>query len=159
MGVGAGLYNTCTMSSIKSSRSLSHLLMSSCNLLHAIRKVNKCTDIGNRMATIDIGQIVRVLCPFLGGAGFPSNTMWPGPRRISSGSLIHPAVWPQQTWAEFRKLVAVPLWGELGPYLTQCGRAEAYLHAIFHQTDRTDSTDRQDNGPIARKTKNTIVSK
>jgi len=30
-----------------------------------------------------------------------------------------------------RKLGAVPLWG-LGPHLTQCGRAEAYLHAKFH---------------------------
>jgi len=31
-----------------------------------------------------------------------------------------------------RKLGAVPIWGELGPHLTQCGRAEAYLHAKFH---------------------------
>jgi len=30
-----------------------------------------------------------------GGVGFPSNTMWPGPRptSISSGILIHPTVW------------------------------------------------------------------
>jgi len=29
--------------------------------------------------------------------GFPSNTMWPGPRPTSlpSGILIHPTVWPQ----------------------------------------------------------------
>jgi len=37
--------------------------------------------------------------PFSGGAGSPSNTIWPGPssRSISvpSGILIHPAVWPQ----------------------------------------------------------------
>jgi len=34
-----------------------------------------------------------------GGAGSPSNTMWPGPRRTSvpSGILIHPTVWPQYT--------------------------------------------------------------
>jgi len=39
--------------------------------------------------------------PLLGTAGSPSNTMWPGPRPASvpSGILIHPAVWPQQTWA------------------------------------------------------------
>jgi len=55
----------------------------------------------------------------------------------------------------------VPLWGgELGPHVTQCGRAEAYLHAKFHldpsnrlatihqrhrQTDRQDrqTTDRE----------------
>jgi len=32
-----------------------------------------------------------------GGATFPCNTVWPGPRPASvpSGILIHPAVWPQ----------------------------------------------------------------
>jgi len=34
-----------------------------------------------------------------GGAGSPSNTMWPGPRPTCTPSfiLIHPAVWPQYT--------------------------------------------------------------
>jgi len=39
-------------------------------------------------------------CPFEGGgAGFPSNTMWPGPRPtcIPSFILIRPIVWPQYT--------------------------------------------------------------
>ena len=38
-----------------------------------------------------------LFCPFHGGAGFPSNTMWPGPRStfVPSGVFIHPAVWPQ----------------------------------------------------------------
>jgi len=39
----------------------------------------------------------------LGGSWVPiSNTMSPGPTStsLSSGILIHPAVWPQQTWAE-----------------------------------------------------------
>jgi len=62
-------------------------------------------DPSSRLATIDMGQIVGGLgcCDLLGGgAGSPSNTMWPGPRptSIPSGILIHPAVWPQQTWAE-----------------------------------------------------------
>ena len=37
-----------------------------------------------------------------GGAGSPSNTMSPGlrPTSISSGILIHPAVWPQQPCAK-----------------------------------------------------------
>jgi len=41
----------------------------------------------------------ELLCPFRGGAGSPSNTMWPGPRSTSvpSGVFIHRAVWPQQT--------------------------------------------------------------
>ena len=38
----------------------------------------------------------------VGEAGFPSNTKSPGSRPIfvPSGILIHPAIWPQQTWAE-----------------------------------------------------------
>jgi len=34
-----------------------------------------------------------------GGAGSPSDTMWPGPRPTSVPSfvLIHPTVWPQYT--------------------------------------------------------------
>jgi len=36
------------------------------------------------------------------GAGSPSDAMLLGPKptSASSGILIHPAVWPQQTWAE-----------------------------------------------------------
>jgi len=63
--------------------------------------------------------------PLGGGAGSASDTMlsyhrtkWPisVPRCI----LIHPAVWPQQTWAE--NWGALPPFGEgkLGPNLTQC---------------------------------------
>jgi len=35
--------------------------------------------------------------PFPGGAESPSNTMWSGLRStsVTSGILIHPAVWPQ----------------------------------------------------------------
>ena len=51
----------------------------------------------------------------------------------------------------------MPLWGELGPHLTQSGQADAYLHAKFHldpsnclttvherhrQTDRQTGQDR-----------------
>ena len=48
--------------------------------------------------------------PKRGLLGSPSNTMWPGPRSTSvqSGILIHPAVWPQQTWAAH--------WGGLCPF-------------------------------------------
>ena len=57
------------------------------------------------------------------GAVSPCNTMWPEPRRtfIPSGILIHPAVWPQQTWAE-NWAATCPFEGvELGPHLAQCG--------------------------------------
>jgi len=67
------------------------------------------------------------------GVGSPSSTMSPGPRPISvpSGILIHPAVWPQQTWAKNRGYAPFR-GGELGLHLAQCGRAEAILHAKFH---------------------------
>jgi len=58
------------------------------------------------------------LCPFWeGGAGSPCNTMRPGPRPtfVPSATLIHPAVWPQQTWVQF-----FGAGGKLGPHLTQC---------------------------------------
>ena len=39
---------------------------------------------GDRLATTDIGQKLGAAVPFLwgGGAGSPSNTMWPGPRAL-----------------------------------------------------------------------------
>jgi len=46
---------------------------------------------------------------------------------------MHPIFWPQETWAE-KWWAAVPLniWGELGPHLTQCRLADAYLHTKWH---------------------------
>ena len=70
----------------------------------------------------EVGRKVGGWCvPFRGGAGSPCNTMSRGPRRTSVPSfiLIHPAVWPQHTWAENWGLC--PFWGELGLHLTQCG--------------------------------------
>ena len=60
-----------------------------------------------------------LLCPIRGGAGSPSNTMWPGPRSTSviSDVFIHPAVWPQQTWAENQGLCSFQ--GKLRPHRTQ----------------------------------------
>jgi len=40
---------------------------------------------------------------------------------LPSGILIHPAVCPQQTWAE-NWGESEPLAGVLGPHLTQCGQ-------------------------------------
>jgi len=45
-----------------------------------------------------------LLTYFLGGAGSPSNTVWPGPRPIPSGILIHPTVWPQYTVTDRQKV-------------------------------------------------------
>ena len=106
-------------------------------------------------------KIWGAVLPPLGRAGFPSNTMSPGPRSTSvpSGILIHPAVWPQQTWAENWGLC--PFWGGgAGAHLTQwrnVAGAEAYLYAKFHLDPSSRlatilqfyKQDRQDNGPIA----------
>jgi len=73
-------------------------------------------DSSNHLATIDMGRGLyerRLACvrkrqkfrraavtfSVGGGAGLPSNTMWPGPRprSVPSGILVHPTVWPQYT--------------------------------------------------------------
>jgi len=60
---------------------------------------------------------------------------------MPSATLIHPAVWPQQTRAENWGGGSTPFWGgEPGPHLTQCCLSDlpacllptAYLHAYFH---------------------------
>jgi len=55
-------------------------------------------------------------CTLSSCAGFSSNTVWPWlrPTSIPSDILIHPAIWPQQTWAENWRV-------ELGLHLAQCG--------------------------------------
>jgi len=49
--------------------------------------------------------------------------MWPRqrPTSIPSDILIHPAVWPQQTWAKNWGCCATILGGKLGHHATQCG--------------------------------------
>ena len=60
--------------------------------------------------------------------------------------------------------------GNLGPHLTQCGQAEAYLHAKFHldasnrlatihQRHRQDRQDRQRSDSIGRTVLQTVVQK
>jgi len=51
-----------------------------------------------------------------GRVGSPCNTMWPALRPIAvpSGILIHPAVWPQQTWAENWGAAVLPHFGGAG---------------------------------------------
>jgi len=57
-------------------------------------------DPSSCLVTTDKGRKLGGCCaPFLGGAGSPSNTMWPRlrPTFMPSIILIHPAVWPQPT--------------------------------------------------------------
>jgi len=53
----------------------------------------------SRLATTNMGRKVGAVPLWGGGAGSPSNTMWPGPRPTSMPSfiLIHRTVWPQFT--------------------------------------------------------------
>jgi len=98
---------------------------------------------------------------FRGGAGSPSNTMWPGPTptSIPSGILILLAVPPQQTWAKNSGGACAPLGeGELGLHLTQCrqGRGLPLCHVsswpiqLFGHNTPTLQRDKQtDKGPVA----------
>jgi len=61
-------------------------------------------DASNRLATMDMGKNGG-LCPLFwegAGRGSPFNTISLGsrPTFLPSGILIHPAIWPQQIWAE-----------------------------------------------------------
>jgi len=114
------------------------------------------------------GPKFGVLCPHFWGAGSPSSTMSPGPgpgprpTSIPSGILIHPAAWPQHTWAENWGIGAVPLLGRgagspsntmwPGPRPTSMP-SFILIHPIVC-AQYTSVTDRQtdihtDNGPIA----------
>jgi len=67
-----------------------------------LNKYSAVAEMGDRLATIDMGGKLGAGYGPFGGAGFPCDTMWPGPRPtfVPSGMLIHPPVWPQQTWTE-----------------------------------------------------------
>ena len=64
-------------------------------------KSSAVAEMGDHLATIDIGRKEGGCCAPFRGSWASSNTMWLGPRStcVPNGILIHPAVWPQQTWA------------------------------------------------------------
>jgi len=67
-------------------------------LIHDNRnKSSAVAELGDRLATTDMDRKVGAVVPLSAGDGFPSNTIWPGPRptSIPSGILINPTVWPQ----------------------------------------------------------------
>jgi len=107
-------------------------------LLPTKNKSSAVAEMGNRLATIDTGRKVGgsggAVPLYMGRAGSPSNKMWPGsrPTSVLNGILIHPAIWPQQTWAENWGICPFFLGGELGPHLTQCGLGKTYLHTKWH---------------------------
>jgi len=107
-----------------------------------------------RLATIDMGQKVRVVVPH-----FWEQELGPHLTQCCLGLGLPPyqvESWSIQPFVHNRYGPKIgdcaPLGeGELGPHLTQCGHAEAYLHAKFHldpstvwpqYTNVTDRTDR-----------------
>jgi len=87
---------------IRFNRSSAAAMRSYVKLLWPLVIINKSSalaEMGDRLATIDMGRKVGRGC--CGGGwvttGSPSNTMWPGPMTTSlpSGILIHPTIWPQ----------------------------------------------------------------
>jgi len=94
-------------------------------------------DPSSRLATIDMGQKLGATVPLFGGRWVPM----PGPRHTSvpSGILIHPSLWPQQTWAENKGLC--PFWGSWVPGPT-CTPSFILIHpTVWPQC--TNVTDRQ----------------
>jgi len=125
----------------------------------------------NPLATTDIDRKLG-MCPFRGGEMGHRLTVSPRlrPTSVSSGILIHAAVWPQQIglWAEN--------WGELcpfgegvlGPHLTQCGQGRglsacqvsSWSVQPFGHSARTSQTDRQDRqNSIGRTVLQTVAQK
>jgi len=100
-----------------------------CRYIHSqLAQRNKCSavaEMGDRFTTIDMGRKLGGCALLREGAGSLCNTMGLGfgprsrPTFVPNGIMIHPAVWPQQTWAEIWGMC--PLFGEgdLGPHLAQ----------------------------------------
>jgi len=115
----------------------------------------------------------EVLCPLYGGARSPSNTMTPGSKSTSvpSGILIHPAAWPQQTWADNWGLC--PFWGgRAGSPSNRMwpGPRHTWLPSfiLIHPTvwpkytnvaDRTGQTERQRSDSIQRTVLETVAQR
>jgi len=95
---------------------------------------------------------------------------------IPSGILIHPAIWPQQIWAENWGLCPFG-GGELGPHPTQYGQPPgpqhtciakfhlnpsnrlATIHQHYRHKDRTDRQDRQWSDSIGQSVLRTAAQK
>ena len=66
--------------------------------------------------------------PYRGGAATPCNTTLPGWRftSVPSGILIHPAIWPQKTWAK--------KWAVLCPFLRGAGSPSKTMSPVLRPT-------------------------
>jgi len=71
---------------------VSRLLTKICAFLPLCNKCSAVAEMGDRLATIDLGQKLGAV-PLMGEAGSPCNTIFPGPRAIFVLSgILYPAV-------------------------------------------------------------------
>jgi len=126
----------------------------------------------SRLAIVDMHRKLEAV-PLLGGAATPSKTTSPGPRftSIPSGILIHPAIWPQQTWAENWEAVPLRERGAGSPTNTMwpgprptCVPSFILIHrTVWPQytnvTDRQTGQDRQRSDSIGRTVLQTVAQK
>jgi len=68
-------------------------------LVSALNKSSAVAEMGDHLATIDMGRKVGGYCARPWRELGPSNTMWTmlRPTSVPSGILIHPTVWRQYT--------------------------------------------------------------
>ena len=97
--------------------------MSVCPLTY-LNKRSAVAETGDHLVTISICQNLGAVSLFRReGAGFPSNTMWPGPRPISvpSGTMIHQPVGHNRHGPKIGEGCPAYLGRGAGSHLAQCG--------------------------------------
>jgi len=104
-----------------------------------LNKYSAVDEMGDRLVTIDMARKLGAV-PLFGGAGSPSNTMWPGPRPtfVPSDILILQPFGHKRHGPKIGGCAS--LGKELGAHLTQCGQGRGlhgskcfvfYCHVYF----------------------------
>jgi len=130
----------------------------SCSCAKSLYKCSAVAELGDSLVTTDMGRKGGAVPISVGNWVYlfiwsPSNSN----TSVPSGTLIHPTVWPQQTWTEKRGLL-FPLFvvgGELSLHLTQPDlRPSSGTNGILiHPTrwpEYTNVTDKQDRQTAVR---------
>jgi len=89
-------------SQMHSKQSSGALVKSLLEAAHTVNKSSAVAEMGDRRHNTHGPKRGGSCCAPFAGAVTPSSTMWHGPRSTSvpSGVFIHPAIWPQKTWAK-----------------------------------------------------------
>jgi len=107
-----------------------------CRLVEAYLHTKWHRDPSSHLGIINMGRKLRALSLFGGGgarSAFNTMSLALRPTFLPSEILIHPAIWPQDIWAENWRRGYTP-WGRgtKVPIYHNVARAEAYLHTKFH---------------------------